>query len=95
VNGRFHTSLLPGIAPHAHDDRVEAAITDLPSGARARLPYRAAITNEQLQIYREVDLGSELQVLHFKARMNALGFRTDRALRMRGNTRYQDVYRGR
>jgi hypothetical protein len=67
--------LVKSMAIPSYEDEIVSIIDTLPPADELpRCELRVGVLNQYGYVYREVRLGTELDLLHFSARMNALGF---------------------
>jgi hypothetical protein len=78
--------------PASDDQRICALVESLPTPTVIRSAVRAGITNEQGDVYREVLVYNPLEMLHLTAKLNSLGFKSDRALREVRASHYAIVF---
>jgi hypothetical protein len=70
----LQTKLLRGRAPRADDEFVLQVISASAPGSGKGSLQVVGILDEQGRLYREVYFYEPVELLHFKARMNAAGF---------------------
>ena len=89
----IRTRLTGGGRPHKEDERVLATIAKLPSANGTQgLPQRAAVANEEGQIYRHIVVPTAFQLLILTARLNAIGFAVSSELREARRGQYECVF---
>jgi hypothetical protein len=87
------TRLLTPSEPDPRDAAIVDAIESVPRPAPgSKVLFRSGIANAAGVVYREVDHYSEMELLHFAARMNALGFRKERVLGEGRSRRYAAIF---
>jgi hypothetical protein len=87
------TRLLIPSEPDPSDAAIVDSIESVPRPVPgSKVLFRSGIANAAGVVYREVDHHSEMELLHFTARMNALGFRKERLLGEGRSRRYTAIF---
>lgn len=95
TDAAYRTRVLPRTSRRTDDEQLVQLIQSLPVGPDRGPARRIGIMNERGSIYREVTLHSVMEMLHFSARMNSLGFAVHRQRSPRDHGRHEMVFAGR